>query len=74
MISLALRKLSLIEDTILKIKKKIKSHKSIEKLRKAHKCIKIQFVIFFVLSFLLLFFFGILFLVFAEYILILKLY
>ena len=56
-ISLVLRKLSLIEDTILKIKKKRKSNKSIEKLRKAHKCIKIQFVIFFVLSFLLLFFF-----------------
>ena len=56
-ISIILRKLSLIEDTILKIKKKKKSNKAIEMLREAHKCIKIQFVIFFVLSFLLLFFF-----------------
>ena len=56
-ISIILRKLSLIEDTILKIKKKKKSNKAIEMLRKAHKCIKIQFAIFFVLSFLLLFFF-----------------
>ena len=56
-ISIILRKLSLIEDTLLKIKKKKKSNKAIEMLREAHKCIKIQFVIFFVLSFLLLFFF-----------------
>ena len=56
-ISIVLKKLSLIEDTLLKIKKKKKSNKAIEMLREAHKCIKIQFVIFFVLSFLLLFFF-----------------
>ena len=56
-ISIALKKLSLIEDTILRLKKRKKSFKGIQKLRKAHKCIKIQFAIFFVFSFLLLFFF-----------------
>jgi hypothetical protein len=54
-ITLVLRKLSLIEDNILKIKKQKKSDKTIEMIRKAQKCIKIQFIVFFILSFLLLF-------------------
>ena len=57
MINIILRKLSLIEDPILKIKCEKKSNKAIEMLRKAKKCIKIQFAIFFALSFLLIFFF-----------------
>ena len=57
MITLILRKLSLIEDNILKIKKQKNSQKAMEMIKKAHKCIKIQFIIFFFISFLLLFFF-----------------
>ena len=56
-ITLVLRKLSLIEDNILKLKKQKKSDKTLEMIRKAQKCIKIQFIVFFILSFLLLFFF-----------------
>jgi hypothetical protein len=56
-IGIVLKKLSLIENTILDIKRKKKSHKAIEMLMNAHKHIKIQFAIFFVLSFLLLLFF-----------------
>ena len=56
-ITLILRKLSLIEDNILKIKKQKNSQKAMEMIKKAHKCIKIQFIIFFFISFLLLFFF-----------------
>ena len=56
-ITLVLRKLSLIENNILKIKKQTKSLKALEMVRKTQKCIKIQFMIFFLLSFLLLIFF-----------------
>ena len=56
-ITLVLRKLSLIEDNILEIKKQKKTQKAKEMVRQARKCIKIQFIVFFFLSFLLLFFF-----------------
>ena len=59
-ITLILRKLSLIEDNILKIKKQKKSQKAMEMIKKAHKCIKIQFIIFFLLAFYYYFSFGIL--------------
>jgi hypothetical protein len=45
-ITLVLRKLSLIEDNILKLKKQKKSDKTLEMIRKAQKCIKIQFIVF----------------------------
>jgi len=56
-ITLVLKKLSLIEDNILKIKKQKNAYKAMEMVRDTKKCIKIQFIIFFFFSFLLLFFF-----------------
>ena len=56
-INIILRKLSLSENYILELKKSKNSKNAMKKARETNKKIKIQFAIFFIISYLLLFFF-----------------
>ena len=71
-INIILKKLSLSEDNILKIKNEKNKYSFIRKSGKIKTCLQTKFILFFILTFYLCFSFGILFPVSVVYIKILK--